>query len=140
MNHYICVTCGTQFAKTDQSPSRCPICEDERQFVNWDGQVWTTLDQLRSNHSNRIECEGSTVLLWPGGDNGDGALLTGDSIQVVMNRYSVSFMHSYPNLIPLSQAAISQIVERVEPFAFEQIYGGWWQRNVLSGAKEVLHR
>src|SRR5207253_10502570 len=61
MNHYICVTCGTQFAKTDQSPSRCPICEDERQFVNWDGQVWTTLDQLRSNHSNRIECEGSKL-------------------------------------------------------------------------------
>src|SRR5206468_2464649 len=27
-----------------------PICEDDRQFVNWDGQAWTTLDRLAATH------------------------------------------------------------------------------------------
>ena len=71
---------------------------------------------------------------------GRGALLTGDIIQVVMDRRFVSFMHSYPNLIPLSPAAVSKILERIEPFAFEQIYGGWWKRNVLSEGKSAISR
>lgn len=256
MNNYICVACGTQFSATDRPPQRCPICEDERQFVNWEGQQWTTLDELRKSHSNRIEAEGAnlfgigtepsfaigqrallvqspggnllwdcvtllddqtservealggiraiaishphyysaivewsrafggapiylhaadrewvmrddpslqfwegathqlwdeitlvncgghfeggTVLHWPGGADGRGALLTGDIIQVVQDRRYVSFMRSYPNLIPLSAAAVSQIVERIEPFAFEHIYGAWWERNVLSDAKGAV--
>jgi hypothetical protein len=257
MNH-ICTTCGTQFERKDHPPSSCPICEDERQFVNWEGQQWTTLDDLRATHSNRMEEEGAsvvgigtepsfaigqralllqspggnllwdcvtllddqtieriqdlggiqaiaishphfystmvewsqafndapihlhaadrtwvmrsdprihfwdgathdlwdgitlvncgghfdggTVLHWPGGADGRGALLTGDIIQVVMDRRSVSFMRSYPNLIPLSAAAISQILKRIEPFAFEQIYGGWWERNVRSDGKTAIKR
>ena len=67
-------------------------------------------------------------------------MLTGDIIQVVMDRRSVSFMRSYPNLIPLSAAAISQILERIELFAFEQVYGGWWERNITSGGKESISR
>src|SRR6266849_11193792 len=41
--------------------------------------------------------EGGTVLHWPGGANGKGALLTGDLITVVQDRRYVSFMRSYPN-------------------------------------------
>ena len=41
------------------------------------------------------------MLHWPAGANGKGALLTGDIIQVVQDRRYVSFMRSYPNLIPL---------------------------------------
>ena len=36
--HAICVTCGTQFAASERPPERCPVCEDERQFVGWAGQ------------------------------------------------------------------------------------------------------
>ena len=61
MTNYICITCGTQFGETGQPRSRCPVCEDERQYVNWDGQQWTTLEQLRTNHSNRIEEEGENL-------------------------------------------------------------------------------
>lgn len=50
MPRYICSTCGTQFADAPQPPPRCPICEDERQFVGWEGQAWTTLDALRAGH------------------------------------------------------------------------------------------
>jgi hypothetical protein len=258
MDNYICVTCGTQFTETEAPPPGCPICEDERQYVNPKGQLWTTLDRLRGTHSNLIEgegenlfgigtepsfaigqrallvqspggnllwdcvtlvddrtidrvkelggiraiaishphfysgmvewsrafnnapihlhaadrewvmrrdpaiefwegetqslwdgmtlvrCgghfEGGTVLHWPGGVEGRGALLPGDIIQVVFDRRYVSFMRSYPNLIPLSAAAISRIVETVEPYAFEQIYGAWRERNVLSDGKGAIAR
>ncbi len=55
MSNYICTTCGTQYPDTAQAPEHCPICEDERQYVNPNGQVWTTLDKLRTEHHNIIE-------------------------------------------------------------------------------------
>jgi hypothetical protein len=80
------------------------------------------------------------VLHWPRGANGKGALFTGDIITVVPDRRYVSFMRSYPNLIPLGPTAIRRIIERIEPFSFEQIYGGWWQANVLADAKAAVVR
>jgi hypothetical protein len=54
---YLCVTCGTQFAETQGPPGRCPICEDERQYVGPDGQEWATLEQVRASHKVRIKQE-----------------------------------------------------------------------------------
>lgn len=44
---------------------------------------------------------GGSVLHWENDVNKQGVLLTGDIIQVVADRQWVSFMYSYPNLIPL---------------------------------------
>src|SRR5512134_2219595 len=49
---YICVTCGTQYPESTHPPAHCPICEDERQYVNPNGQSWTTLAELRQTHAN----------------------------------------------------------------------------------------
>src|SRR5436305_13096156 len=57
MENFICVQCGTQFAETAAPPSRCPICEDERQFVRHAGQEWTTLKRLAADHHNGLEEE-----------------------------------------------------------------------------------
>jgi len=257
MENFICVQCGVQFGESAEPPARCPICEDERQFVRHTGQEWTTLKRLQAGHRNRLQekaprlvgigtepefaigqralllqspagnllwdCitfldnetaaeintrggiraiaishphfysamvewaerfdaqiflhaadrewvmrkspriqfwegstlslwdeltlinlgghfEGGTVLHWPTGANGKGALLTGDIITVVQDRRYVSFLRSYPNLIPLGASAIGRIVERIEPFPFEQIYGGWWQANVHADAKAAVKR
>jgi hypothetical protein len=51
----ICLQCGVQY---DQPRDHCPICEDERQYVRWRGQAWTTLEELRGGYRNRIEQEG----------------------------------------------------------------------------------
>jgi hypothetical protein len=83
---------------------------------------------------------GGTVLHWPAGAGGKGVLLTGDIIQVVPDR-NVSFMYSYPNLIPLPARQVQQVVAAVEPFAFDRIYGTWWGRStILTDAKATLHR
>ena len=54
---YLCVTCATQFPESAKPPEHCPICEDERQYVNPDGQAWTTLEKLRTTHKNTIKKE-----------------------------------------------------------------------------------
>jgi hypothetical protein len=255
---YICVTCGIQHAESAEPPASCSICEDERQYVPPDGQRWTTLDEVRAEHSNRIEeqeagltgigtepsfaigqrallvrsqagnvlwdcitlideetvaavqalggisaiaishphyysclvewsrafggvpvylhdadsrwvlrpddcivawsgethalapgltlvrCgghfEGGAVLHWDDGAGGRGALLSGDIVQVIPDTSFVSFMYSYPNLIPLPPAKIQGIVDALEPFAFERIYGAWWERVVPEGGKDAVRR
>ncbi len=51
---YLCVTCGTQYPVEDVPPAHCPICEDERQYVNRKGQQWTTLARLHGAHTNTL--------------------------------------------------------------------------------------
>ena len=82
--------------------------------------------------------EGSAVLHWAEGAGGKGALLVGDTMAVVPDRRYVSFMTSYPNLIPLSRSEVVGIVDAVEPYLFDRIYGGWWGRAVASGGKESV--
>jgi hypothetical protein len=255
---FICITCGTQFAPTDVPPARCPVCEDERQYVNARGQQWTLPEDLARDHRNRIEeqepgligigtepsfaigqrallvqalggsvlwdcvslidgptaetvrglgglraiaishphyyasmvawsrafggvpiylhaadrrwvmdpdpavvfwegetrplgngltlvrCgghfDGGTVLHWPAGAGGQGALLSGDILQVCADRRHVSFMYSYPNYIPLSSAVVRRVVAAVEPFAFDRVYGAWWDRVIRDGAREAVAR
>ncbi len=56
----ICRTCGVQYGAPRAD---CPICDDERQYVGWDGQQWTTLAELReAGHRGRIEPEGDGVI------------------------------------------------------------------------------
>jgi glyoxylase-like metal-dependent hydrolase (beta-lactamase superfamily II) len=256
MPNFICTTCGTQFAESDQPPPSCAICQDERQYVKKTGQQWTTLDKLRITNRNSLKAEepgligigveppfaigqralflrttkmnvlwdcvplldeaiieaikamggikaiaishphyyssmvewsrafgdvpiylhaddrqwvmrpdkavvfwegetkplaegltlircgghfdGGTVLHWAGGAAGKGALLSGDVIQVVADRKHVSFMYSYPNHIPLSASAIERIVKAVEPFAFDRIYGAFWDMLIEQDGKAVV--
>lgn len=77
---------------------------------------------------------GSTALHW-GGEDGKGVLMTGDTIMVVPDTRWVSFMYSYPNLIPLPAREVNRIVGTVEPFAYDRIYSGWWDRVMTQDAK-----
>ena len=83
---------------------------------------------------------GSTVLHWAEGAAGCGVLMTGDSIMVVPDTRWVSFMYSFPNLIPLNAKAVERIVKAVKPFAFDRIYAGWWDRVLDGDAKAAVQR
>jgi hypothetical protein len=61
-------------------------------------------------------------------------------MQVAQDRRFVSFMYSYPNMIPLNAKAVQHIVNAVEPYAFDRIYGGWWDSIVKSDAKASVRR
>jgi glyoxylase-like metal-dependent hydrolase (beta-lactamase superfamily II) len=251
----ICLTCGTQFPVPSD---HCPICEDPRQFVGWDGQQWTTLKSMRVQYENKFTQDEAGVisiltepkfaigqraqilqtaegnLLWdcislldeatiqhaqsiggisaiavshphyyatmvewshtfgdipihlhedcrrwvmhpdrniqfwagekkelfggltlihtPGHfkgfqvlhsrehGEGRGALFAGDQPRVCMDRRWVTFMFSYPNFIPLSPAAVRDILQRLDRFSFDRLYGavpGWI---VATGADEAVKR
>jgi hypothetical protein len=256
MPAWICVTCGVQHPDTDAPPQQCAICRDERQYVGWQGQRWTTRADLLTEHSTELreeepdligvgtrpafgigqrallvrtphgnvlwDCvsvlddaarqriadlggivaiamshphfyganvdiadafdarilipradaawirrpsprvelwndeivpvpgltvarigghfDGAAVLHWPAGADGRGALLTGDTITVVQDREWVSFMWSYPNLIPLDEETVREIARRVARFTFERVYGGWWGRVVVADGAATVRR
>jgi glyoxylase-like metal-dependent hydrolase (beta-lactamase superfamily II) len=83
---------------------------------------------------------GSTVLHWAGGAGGRGVLMTGDSVMVVPDTRWVSFMYSYPNLIPVNARTVERIVKAVKPFDYDRIYSGWWDRVLLDDAKAAVQR
>ncbi len=252
----ICVTCGTQFEESATPPQRCPVCEDERQFVGLDGQQWTTLEHLRGNYAidimlqeksltsfaiepkfgigqrafllqtsegnilwdclsmfddataehiqrrgvlryicishphyytsmvewsrqfgnvpillHRDDAEwvmrksaaiefwpgetrrllagvklvrcgghfpGATVLFWPGGAEGKGALLSSDILQVAPDRKHVGFMWSYPNWVPLGAQAARRVAAAVSPHNFDRIYGAFPKLTIATGAKQII--
>jgi len=78
---------------------------------------------------------GSSVLVWQSGAHGKGALLAGDTIMVAMDRKSVSFMYSYPNLIPLSAEKVRAIISTLNKMRFDRIYSAWWGRMISENAK-----
>ena len=69
-----------------------------------------------------------------------GDLLCGDIVQVIPDRAWVSFMYSYPNLIPLPEAAIRAILAALEPFDYERIYGAWWGTVIPRDGKGIVRR
>ncbi|RIX50105.1 MBL fold metallo-hydrolase [Paenibacillus nanensis] len=255
---YVCTTCGTQYPSAPEAPERCLICDEERQYVNPNGQSWTTLEALRESktYSNEIKKEedglyslstrprfaigqtaylvqaggfhllwdcvayldehtlqalaelggvdaiaishphyytthaewakalgvpvylhvddrqwavrqdsstvfwsgeklelapglalhrlgghfdGGTVAHWEQGNDGKGVLLTGDIIQVVQDRRWVSFMYSYPNLIPLPAFKVKRIADKVRDLPFDRIYNAF-NRMVKANAAESVQR
>lgn len=89
-----------------------------------------------------IECgghfAGSAVLHWADGADGTGAILTGDTIRPNADRETVSFMRSYPNLIPLPPRSITKIVEALEPWEFDRIYGGFDGQLIAANGKRSV--
>ncbi|MGS0684235.1 MBL fold metallo-hydrolase [Nakamurella sp. GG22] len=43
--HPICRACGVQY-ESDHDLARCPICQDDRQYIPPEGQRWTTQQEL----------------------------------------------------------------------------------------------
>lgn len=254
MQPWICTTCCVEYPASAEPPAACPICQDERQYVNPGGQSWTRMAEIATTrhvdwrelgpglfgigvtpgigigqrmlfaggvlwdcvplvddavveklkaaggvramaishphfyaamvswseklggvpiylhaddreHVMRpsphirhwtgesielapgmtlVRCgghfSGSSVLHWAQGCEGRGALFAGDTIQVAADPHWVSFLRSYPNMIPLPASKVTAIVKAVRPYPFEKLYGGWWERVVEADANAVVER
>ena len=68
---------------------------------------------------------GSSVVHWAGGAEGNGVLLSSDTIFANPDRTSVSFMRSYPNRLPLSGAVVERIATSVHRYSFDRLYGNF---------------
>jgi glyoxylase-like metal-dependent hydrolase (beta-lactamase superfamily II) len=123
----------------------CPIYlhEAERKWVlrpdPW-VRFWSGETNSLGGSVTLIRCgghfEGGQVLHW--GDR--RALLSGDIVQVIPDRRFVSFMYSYPNLIPLPAAVVEGIADALAPFPFDTIYGAWWDRVIERDGATVVRR
>jgi hypothetical protein len=79
-------------------------------------------------------------LHWADGAVGRGVICAGDILTVATDRKWLSFMRSYPNFIPLSARAVERIGAVLKPFAFETIYGHYFDRVIATDGKAVLER
>jgi len=81
---------------------------------------------------------GSACLHWAAGADGKGVLLTADTATVTVDRKFLTFMRSFPNLIPLSAKQVQGISAALAPFAYDRIYGHYFDRIIPAGAKEAM--
>lgn len=103
----------------------------------WDGerlQICSGITLIRGGG----HFAGGTMLHWADGAAGNGALMSGDIVQVLPDRRHVSFMRSYPNFWPLSQPAVRRIVAALDPFPFAAIYGAFAGREIREAGKQAL--
>jgi hypothetical protein len=105
----------------------------------WDGEtkeLWDGVTLVRCGG----HFEGGTVLHWAGGAAGRGVVCSGDILTVATDRKWLTFMRSYPNLIPLSRREVEGIGRAMAPFAFERIYGHYFDRVIEKDGKAALDR
>ena len=69
---WICPACGANYPPADAAPPRCPLCEDERQWVPPDGQRWTTMGQLAADGCHSVVREVEPGLTGIGSEPGVG--------------------------------------------------------------------
>lgn len=108
------------------------IHEDDRQWVTrpsdkiifWSGESLALQNGIVL-HRLGGHFKGGAVLEHPNGNNNNGTLFTGDIIQVVADRQWVSFMYSYPNLIPLPAFKVQEIADKVAKLKFNRIYNAF---------------
>jgi hypothetical protein len=81
---------------------------------------------------------GGAMLHWAAGAEGRGVLCASDIATVTTDRKFLTFMRSYPNLIPLSETGVRKIAAAVEPFVFDRIYSHFFDRVIPSGGKAAL--
>jgi hypothetical protein len=113
------------------------IMRKHPRIKHWDGEtlkLWDGVTLIRGGG----HFPGGTVMHWAGGAGGRGIVCSGDILSVTTDRKWVSFMRSYPNFIPLSAREVAHIGEAMAPFAFETIYGHYFDRVIPTGANEVV--
>lgn len=114
------------------------VARQDTSVTFWNGHTYDVIPGVQLVHCGG-HFAGSAVLHWEAGADGRGALLTGDTIQVVADNRCVSFMRSYPNMLPLSAAEVMRIAGIASGLRFDRVYGAFWDRDVTSeGRRRVL--
>jgi hypothetical protein len=103
----------------------------------WDGETLSLLPDVTLIRGGG-HFPGGTMLHWAKGAEGRGVLCSSDIATVTTDRKFLTFMYSYPNLIPLNAAQVTGIAAALAPFRFDRIYGHYFDRVIPTGAEQVL--
>jgi len=114
------------------------VMHDHPALRFWDGETKPLLPGVTLIRAGG-HFAGATVLHWRDGAEGRGALLSGDILQVTPDG-NVSFMWSYPNLIPLSARSVERVSASVAPYPCDRIYGAFWDSVVGAQGSTVIAR
>ena len=115
------------------------IMRPHRAVRLWDGDTIEIAPGATLIHAGG-HFPGGAVLHWRSGADGAGALLVGDILQVTPGAHRVSFLWSYPNMLPLPPATIRQIAARLRPSRYERIYGAFPGQDIRAGAQTIVAR
>jgi glyoxylase-like metal-dependent hydrolase (beta-lactamase superfamily II) len=121
------------------APDEDWVMRPSRSLRVWDGPTLALLPGVTLVHVGG-HFPGSTVLHWAAGAEGAGVLLSGDTLQVTPGGRRVSFMWSYPNLMPLPAAAVRRIAEVLAPWPYDRIYGAFSGQDLLRGGPAIVAR
>lgn len=103
----------------------------------WDGETFDLMPDVTLIRGGG-HFPGNAMLHWAKGAGGRGVLFSSDTATIAEDRRSFTFMRSYPNFIPLSVGEVERIAGALEPFAFDTVYGHFFDRVVMTGAKPML--
>ena len=98
------------------------VARPDESVVFWEGDTHEIVEGLTLINAG-VHFDGGQVMHWRDGEEGRGALFSGDILQVVQDRRWVSFMYSYPNLIPERPRTVRRALSLLEPYSFERVYG-----------------
>src|SRR6266566_3744383 len=115
------------------------VMRPSERITFWTGETYPLCDDLTLVRLGG-HFLGSTVLHWAHAADSKGVLLTGDTIMVVPDWEWVSFMWSYPNLIPLPAAQVRRIADTIVLYDFERLYSSWDDRLILKDAHSAVQR
>jgi hypothetical protein len=103
----------------------------------WDGETLPLMPDVTLVRGGG-HFPGGAMLHWANGAQGRGVLCSSDIATVTTDRKFLSFMRSYPNLIPLSAREVEGIAAALAPFRFDTIYGHYFDRIIPTGGKQIL--
>lgn len=81
---------------------------------------------------------GSAVLHVAAAAQGRGALLVGDTVMVLPGSRRVSFMRSYPMLLPLPERYLDRLLATLDGVAYDRLHGAWTGCDVERDARQVV--
>ncbi|HEX7075794.1 MAG TPA: MBL fold metallo-hydrolase [Hyphomicrobiaceae bacterium] len=115
------------------------IMRSDGELALWEGETLELLPDVTLIRAGG-HFAGSSMLHWARGAGGRGVLCASDTAYVVADRKHVSFMRSYPNLIPLGAREVNAIAEALAPFEFDMMFGNFFDSVIRTGAKQAVER
>jgi len=105
----------------------------------WDGETLALAPELTLIRLGG-HFPGATVLYWAASASPDRVLLTGDTLQVVADPHRVTFLWSYPNMIPLSATTVRRMADVLKQIPIDRVYGFSVGRQIVrDGGAAIEH-